>query len=168
LPSAAAAPAADASPLIEFNKRFREAGEAKDAAARDAKAARKAAGKAAAKKMLAERADVVAARKAANRAAEAAAEKAMLDSLNGESWGRVVSLVDIHGHTAAASPAAAAAEKKGKAAGASLPHWQLIRKTSCWPVFRAAGWRPRRSGTGSWRPPAGSIGGRSTNRLCRR
>jgi hypothetical protein len=113
------APLDDSSALAAFNTRFRALAEEKDAKERDGKAARKAAGKATLKKMIAERTERITTRKASNREGEAAAEREMLDSLNGESWGRVVSLVDIHGHTAAASPAAAAAEKKGKAAGAS-------------------------------------------------
>jgi hypothetical protein len=94
--------------------------EDKDAKEREAKASRRAAGKAALKKMLAERTERIATRKAGNREAESAAEREMLDSLNGESWGRVVSLVDIHGHTAAAPAAAAAGErKKGSSSSSS-------------------------------------------------
>lgn len=109
--STAPAAAVDTSALIDFNKRFRELVDAKDAKEREGKAARKAAGKAALKKMLSERSEVIASRKGSNRAAEAAAEKEMLNALEGESWGRVVSLVDIHGHVAAPA-AGAAADKK--------------------------------------------------------
>ena len=113
-PQHVAAP--DSSALIQFNIKFREAGEAKDAIAREAKAARKAAGKAAQKKMASERSEAISSRKAANRAAEAATEKEMLDSLNGESWGRVVSLIDIHaGGVHAASGAAASGKEEKKA-----------------------------------------------------
>jgi hypothetical protein len=107
---------ASSAPLADFNKRFRDLVEAKDAKERDAKAARKAAGKAALKKLLAERTEIISARKGSNRAAEASAEKEMLNALEGESWGRVVSLVDIHGHVAA-SPSAGA-EKKSSAKAA--------------------------------------------------
>ncbi len=114
---AAAGPAAsESNALAEFNKRFRAAGEAKDAAERDAKAARKAAGKAGLKKLLAERKSVVDARKGKNREDEKASEQSVLDGLQGESWARVVSLVDVHGGAAAA---AAPAEKKGKHAAAA-------------------------------------------------
>ena len=76
---------------------FRRAlGEEKDAKEREAKNARKTAGKAALKAMLAERAAAVAVRKAKNREDETAKEREMMDALEGESWGRVVSLVDVH------------------------------------------------------------------------
>lgn len=78
--------------------RFREQGEEKDAKEREAKAQRKAAGKAAFKKLTTERSVIVEGRKRKNRDDESAAEGAMLDSLQGESWSRVVSLIDVHGH----------------------------------------------------------------------
>lgn len=105
----------DTSALIAFNARFRAAGEEKDAKEREAKAARRAAGKAALKKMTAERAAAADARKARNRAEEAATERAMLDALQGETWTRVVSLIDIHG--GGAGGAAAGAAGKADAAG---------------------------------------------------
>jgi hypothetical protein len=55
----------------------------------------------------------VEARKAHNRQDEAAKERAAMDALEGETWGRVVSLVDVHGTGAAA----AAADKKAGGAG---------------------------------------------------
>ena len=91
--------------------------EEKDAKERDAKAARKAGGKAALKKLLSDRAGVVEARKAKNREDEAAKEKEAMDALEGESWGRVVSLINIHG--AAAAAAAPEAGGKGKKAASS-------------------------------------------------
>lgn len=76
---------------------FREQGETKDAKERELKSQRKAAGKAAFKKLTAERSALVDSRKQKNRDDEASKEQAMLDSLQGESWSRVVSLIDIHG-----------------------------------------------------------------------
>jgi hypothetical protein len=88
--------APDTSALIAFNARFRNAGEEKDAKEREARTARKAAGKAALKKLLSEKAGTVESRKRKNREEEAATEKAMLDSLQGETWTRVTTLIDIH------------------------------------------------------------------------
>ena len=113
--AAAVKVAEDGNALAAFNIRFRQQGEEKDAKERDAKAARKAAGKAALKKMLGERNERVATRKAANREAESAAEKDMLNALSGESWCRVVSLMDAS--AAAHGKDEGAAEKKGKASG---------------------------------------------------
>ena len=127
-PTAAAA-TPDNSALIEFNKRFRDAGEVKDATERKGKDARKAAGKAALKKMLAERTDNISTRKALNREAESAAEKEMLASLNGESWGRVVSLVDIHsGGATAAHPAGGPATAAGGGAVEKKVHHAVSHK----------------------------------------
>ena len=105
------APVEESNPLVEFNKRFRAACEEKDGKERDAKAQRRTAGKAALKKLLQDRSSALEARKTANREAEASAEKAAMDALEGESWGRVVSLIDIHG-------VAAAAAEAGKSTGA--------------------------------------------------
>jgi hypothetical protein len=111
-----AAPIEPSSALIEFNKRFRALVEEKDAKEREAKAARRSAGKAALKGLLGERAARIDTRKAKNREDEAAAEREMLDALQGESWSRVVSLVDIHGHSAATAAAkeVLAGERKAK------------------------------------------------------
>ena len=110
---------AEGNALAAFNLRFRQQGEDKDAKERDAKQARKAAGKAALKKMLGERNERVATRKAANREAEKAVEKDMLNALSGESWTRVVSLIDAssaaHGKE---EGGAAGGEKKAKTGGA--------------------------------------------------
>ena len=56
---------------------------------------RRAAGKVAMKKLLANISDSVEKRKTLNRENEAQKEKEMMDSLEGESWGRVASLVDL-------------------------------------------------------------------------
>lgn len=85
-----------ANPLALFNAKFRAACEEKDAKEREAKSARRAAGKAALKGILADRGALVDARKAKNREDEAAKEREAMDALEGESWGRVVSLVDVH------------------------------------------------------------------------
>jgi hypothetical protein len=82
--------------------------EEKDAKEREAKAARRAGGKAVLKSLLADRAGLVAARKQKNREDEAAKEREAMDALEGESWGRVVSLVDVSGtHTGGTDKAAA-------------------------------------------------------------
>lgn len=114
------------SPLVEFNKRFREACEAKDAAEREAKGARRAAGKAALKSLTDERNKAIAARKASNRSEEAAKTRAEKEGMAGEPWQRVFSLVDVHKEGAAAGAAggageegAAAGRKKGKDAHAT-------------------------------------------------
>jgi hypothetical protein len=99
----------DNNPLVEFNKKFRALNEEKDAAEREAKAQRKAAGRAALKKLLSERVSLVEGRKAKNREEEAARLQAAMDSLEAESWGRVVSLVDVHGTVAAAAATPASA-----------------------------------------------------------
>lgn len=104
----AAAP--DTAALVAFNTRFREQGEAKDAKEREAKGARRTAGKAALKKILAEHSARVDSRKHKNREEEAATEQQMLDSLQGESWSRVVSMVDVH----ATPKTEGKAENKGK------------------------------------------------------
>lgn len=93
--------------------RFREQGEAKDAKERDAKAQRKSAGKAQFKKLLAERNTIAEARKAKNRDDESQNEQAMLDSLQGESWSRVVSMIDVH------APKPEEGKKKGESAHAT-------------------------------------------------
>lgn len=105
------------SPLVEFNKRFREACEAKDAAERDAKAARRAAGKAALKSLNDERNKAIASRKASNRGEEAAKARAEKEGAAGEPWQRVFSLVDVHKEGGAAGGAGAGAEE-GAGAGA--------------------------------------------------
>ena len=99
-------------PLATFNNNFRKQGEEKDAKEREAKATRKAAGKAALKKIVVERNERVTSRKAANREAEKAAEQDMLNALSGESWGRVVTLMDVSGVEKSADKE----EKKGKGA----------------------------------------------------
>jgi hypothetical protein len=106
-----------AAALVEFNKKFRAVVEEKDAKERDAKNARKTAGKAALKKLLSERTAKVEARKAQNKEEEEAKEREMLDALQGESWGRVVSLIDIH---AGASASASSEKSVGSGAGASV------------------------------------------------
>ncbi len=105
--------------LAAFNTKFRQAGEEKDAKEREAKAARKVSGKAALKKMLTERNERVATRKAGNREAEKAAEKDMLSALSGESWCRVVSLVDANSAAHHGDDHKGAGEKKAKAGGAA-------------------------------------------------
>lgn len=112
----AAPPAVSA--LVEFNKKFRALCEEKDARERELKSQRRAAGKAALKKMVADRVAVVDARKAKNREDEAAKEKEAMDALESEAWGRVVSLIDVHGVAAAAASAAegGSSKKKGEAA----------------------------------------------------
>jgi hypothetical protein len=107
--------------LIEFNKKFRALCEDKDAKERELKSQRRAAGKAAFKKITAERTAIVDARKAKNRSDEAAKEKEMMDALESEAWGRVVSLIDVHGIAAAAASAGEAgasgsSKKKGEVA----------------------------------------------------
>jgi len=107
--------------LASFNSSFRAAGEAFDAKEKDARAARKSAGKAQLKKMLGEKKAAVDARKAKNREDENVTTAAMLDALQGESWARVVSLVDVHSgaHGAHAAPAAATKGAKGAAPAAA-------------------------------------------------
>ena len=100
--------------LAAFNVRFRQQGEEKDAKEREGKASHKAAGKAALKKMVGERNERVATRKAANREAEKAAEQDMLNALSGESWGRVVTLMDVSGAEKAGTEKE---EKKGGKGG---------------------------------------------------
>lgn len=97
--------------------------EDKDAKERDAKTARRAAGKAALKKALADRAAAVETRKASNREAEARKEKEAMDALEGEPWGRVVSLIDIHAHSkaAAAEGGEGGAPKKKAPADVAVP-----------------------------------------------
>ena len=112
------ASAEEGNALAAFTVRFRQQGEEKDAKEREAKAARKAAGKAALKKMLGERNDRVASRKAANRESEKAVEKDMLSGLSGESWSRVVSLIDTSA-AAHGKEEAHAGEKKAKVGGAA-------------------------------------------------
>lgn len=110
---AAAAPLSfggdDVSPLVEFNKKFRALNDQKDAAEREAKAARRAAGKAGLKALLADRSKVVASRKSKNREDEAAKEREMLDAMSGEPWSRVYALVDVNAAPAGGAGAAAAA-----------------------------------------------------------
>ena len=118
-PSAGPAFAApQVSALVEFNKKFRAVCEDKDAKERDLKSQRRATGKAALKKMVADRAAVVEARKAKNREDEAIKEKEAMDALESEAWGRVVSLIDVHGIAAAAASASdgGSSKKKGEAA----------------------------------------------------
>jgi hypothetical protein len=109
---------ADGNALTAFNAKFRAAAEEKDGREREAKASRKAAGKAALKKLLADRKGAVDARKAKNREDESANEQRMLDALQGETWSRVVSLIDVHGHghgaAAGGDGAAAGGGKAGK------------------------------------------------------
>jgi hypothetical protein len=118
---AAGAAASGGGALAAFNAQFRAAAEAFDAREREQKAARKAAGKAALKKALAERKAAVDARKAKNREEEAATEQAMLDALQGESWSRVVDLVNVHaaGQAGAAAGGAPAAAGGGAASAAA-------------------------------------------------
>jgi len=107
------------SALVEFNKKFRALCEDKDARERELKSQRRAAGKAALKKMVADRTAIVEARKAKNREDEAAKEKEAMDALESEAWGRVVSLIDVHGVAAAASAAESGSgggKKKGEVA----------------------------------------------------
>lgn len=104
------------SPLVEFNKRFREACEAKDAAERDAKTARRAAGKAALKSLNEERNKAIATRKASNRGEEAAKARSEKEGMAGEPWQRVFSLVDVHKEGGAGGAGAGAEE--GAAGGA--------------------------------------------------
>lgn len=111
----AAPPAVSA--LVEFNKKFRALCEEKDARERELKSQRRATGKAALKKMVADRVAIVDARKAKNREDEATKEKEAMDALESEAWGRVVSLIDVHGVAAAAASASeGSSKKKGEAA----------------------------------------------------
>jgi hypothetical protein len=102
--------------LVEFNKKFRALCEEKDAKERELKSQRRTTGKAAFKKITAERTAIVEARKAKNRSDEAAKEKEMMDALESEAWGRVVSLIDVHGVAAAAVSAGegGGSKKKGE------------------------------------------------------
>lgn len=118
--------------------------EDKDAKERDAKAARRAAGKAALKKALADRAAAVETRKASNREAEARKEKEAMDALEGEPWGRVVSLIDIHAHSKAAAEGAAeggaAAPRKKAPADVAVP--DVARHKDILISLKAAGGLP--------------------------
>ncbi len=134
--------------LAAFNVRFRQQGEEKDAKERDAKASHKAAGKAALKKMVAERNERVATRKTANREAEKAAEQDMLNALSGESWGRVVTLMDVSG---AEKAGAEKEEKKGGKGGNEKAASTEERKKAVGGVddtirLKDVSWGTRRSG----------------------
>ena len=134
--------------LAAFNVRFRQQGEEKDAKERDAKASHKAAGKAALKKMVAERNERVATRKTANREAEKAAEQDMLNALSGESWGRVVTLMDVSG---AEKAGAEKEEKKGGKGGNEKAASTEERKKAVGGVddtirLKDVSWGARRSG----------------------
>ena len=107
-PSLSSAP----NPLAAFNTQYRDKADAFDEVERGARAARKAAGRAALKKLLEGAKQLSVARKAKNREDEAAREKAMMDSLEGESWTRVVSLVDLQ----AGAPPPSVAGKGGEEA----------------------------------------------------
>jgi len=114
----------------------------KDAKERDAKAARRSAGKAALKKALGDRAAAVETRKASNREAEARKEKEAMDALEGEPWGRVVSLIDIHAHSKAAAEGegGAAAPKKKPSADVAVP--DVARHKDILISLKAAGGLP--------------------------
>jgi hypothetical protein len=116
--------------------------EDKDAKERDAKTARRAAGKAALKKALADRAAAVETRKASNREAEARKEKEAMDALEGEPWGRVVSLIDIHAHSkaAAAEGGEGGAPKKKAPADVAVP--DVARHKNILISLKAAGGLP--------------------------
>ena len=106
--------------------------EAKDAAERDAKAARRAAGKSALKGLLSERAKLVDGRKAQNRVEEAAKERDLVDAMSGAPWTRVYDLVDVHAPAAGAAAAAAGADAgagggKKKAAGEAVGDLQRMK-----------------------------------------
>lgn len=81
--------------LIEFNMKFRAKVEAKDAKEREDKAARRAAGKAALKEMISQHQQTIDARKKVNREEESKVETEALEALKGESWNRVVSLINV-------------------------------------------------------------------------
>lgn len=124
VPSSVSTPSFSAPPvsaLVEFNKKFRALCEDKDAKERELKSARRAAGKAALKKLVADRTAVVDARKAKNREEEASKEKEAMDALESEAWGRVVSLIDVHGVAAAAASAAETGSSKKKGEHAEEP-----------------------------------------------
>jgi len=108
----------DVNPLVEFNKRFREVCESKDAAEREAKGVRRTAGKAALKALLAERNKAVDGRKGKNREEEAAKERELVESLAGEPWTRVFGMVDVHGSPAAAGSGGAGASSPAEGGGA--------------------------------------------------
>lgn len=81
-------------PPREFNAAFRERCEQKDEAEAAAKAQRKAAGKEEFQAWLSERQNAIAKRQDMNRQDESALQEQLLADLEGDSWARVVSLVD--------------------------------------------------------------------------
>lgn len=79
----------------EFNRKFREAGEAKDDAEQDLKNSSRAAGRSSLETWMAEKEAQLETRKGQNRTDEAAALEAMAEALTQAPWSRVVTLVDI-------------------------------------------------------------------------